>query len=71
MTDHLNDAPAQSAEKQFETLRAEMALHGHELICTPGADSPASYLASRWGMSRFLPDLDAVRAFVAQIWGRP
>lgn len=53
-------------EKDFATLRAELALRGfglHQL-------EDAGYFVSKWNLSRQLPDLRAVRALLIQIGGR-
>ena len=59
--------------KQFATLQAKFALKGHTLHQSGNGDSPgpASYLAERWGLTRYLPTLDDARRFLAQIGGRP
>lgn len=57
-------------EKEFETLRAEAAMQGHTLERSSPADGPVSYRVARWGMTRELPNDDAVRAFVRQIGGK-
>jgi hypothetical protein len=62
------DKPVFSTEaKRFATLRAKCALAGWSLIEPRPASQPAAFLATRWGMARSLPDLDAVEAFLEQI----
>ena len=56
-------------EKQFATLRAQFALHGHALHRTSPKDGAVTYYAERWGLVRYLPTLDAARRFLAQIGG--
>lgn len=58
-----------SADKPFKTLQAAFALRGHALTRSDARDGPVTYFSSRWGMSRELADLDAARAFLAQIGG--
>lgn len=55
--------------KDFKTLQAQFALLGHVLSRTDAADGSVSYFATRWGMARHLPDLDAAQRFLAQIGG--
>ncbi len=57
------------ADKAFKTLQAQFALRAHTLHRTSPADGPVSYLAERWGLSRYLPTLDDARRFLAQIGG--
>jgi hypothetical protein len=62
------DEPVFSAEtKRFATLRARCALAGWSLIEPRPAAQPAAFLATRWGMARSLPDLDAVEGFLERI----
>ncbi|MDZ4145391.1 MAG: hypothetical protein U1D29_12820 [Burkholderiales bacterium] len=56
-------------EKQFVTLRAQFAMHGHTLHRTHPADGPVAFCAERWGLVRYLPTLDDARRFLAQIGG--
>ena len=60
-----NDA----SRKEFATLAAQFALAGHGLIRSNPADGTAGFYATRWGMIKFLPTLDAARAFLTQIGG--
>lgn len=56
--------------KEFATLRAVAALAGVELYKLP----EGGYLASRWNVSRELcelPDLQAVREWLARVGSRP
>ncbi len=55
--------------KRFATLKAEFAMRGHVLreICTIAGQS--SYLAERWGLVRWLEDLDSAESFLRQIGG--
>lgn len=55
--------------KEFATLAAQFALAGHGLIRSNPADGAAGFYATRWGMIKFLPTLDAARAFLKQIGG--
>jgi hypothetical protein len=54
-------------EKQFSTLRAELARASYALWRTDAADGPVSYFASRWGLVRELPNWEAVRAFAVSV----
>ena len=68
-----NTAPADGApafdEKRFATLKAGLALLGHALHRTSPKDGPVRYFCQRWGMVRYMADLDAVAAFLDQIGG--
>lgn len=59
-----------TAEKDFATLRAQFAMHGHTLHRTSPTDGAVTYYAQRWGLVRNLPDLEAAGRFLAQIGGR-
>ena len=61
--------PADGTTKQFKTLAARFALAGHVLVESNPAHGPVSYYATRWGMAKMLPDLDAAEAFLIQIGG--
>lgn len=52
--------------KAFATLRAVAALAGVELCKLP----EGGYLASRWNLTRELPDLQAVREWLARVGAR-
>lgn len=56
-------------EKRFANLRAAFALRGHVLHRTDPADGPVSLYAERWGLVRYLHDLDDAQRFLAQIGG--
>ncbi len=51
----------------FATLRARAALAGFTLCTMTETDGLCVYLLSRWGLSRTLPDLAAVVAFLRQV----
>ena len=53
--------------KTFATLRARLALAGHELHRTAADDGPCRFYVCRWGMVRELHDLDAVAALLARM----
>ena len=55
------------ADKRFPNLRARCALAGHELHRIDMGAGQHAYLISRWNLTRQLPDLDAVAAFLAQV----
>ena len=56
-------------DMQSKALAARFALAGHVLVESNPAHCPVSYYATRWGMAKMLPDLDAVEAFLIQIGG--
>jgi hypothetical protein len=49
--------------KRFESLRALLAMKGHELHATDGG----IYIVRRWGLCRDLRDLAAVEQFAEQV----
>ena len=65
------DAQPSATEKDFSTLRAMAAMRGHQLHRSNPADGPLTYWATRWGVTRELPTIEDVRAFVRQIGGEP
>lgn len=61
-----NDMPPDAQadkRKQFESLRALLAMKGHELHATDGG----IYIVRRWGLCRDLTSLDAVENFAKQV----
>jgi hypothetical protein len=60
---------ALAADKSYRTLQAGFALAGHELVRIDPTDPRTGFYATRWGMVRHLPDLNAARAFLAKIGG--
>ncbi len=58
-----------AADKDFATLRAQFALRGHELHQAYAPDGRVSYWTTRWGLSKPLADLEAVREFLRRIGG--
>lgn len=58
-----------SANKEFATLQAKFAMLGHQLTRVRNADGTASYYAANWGLSRYLPDLEAVKSFLGRLGG--
>jgi hypothetical protein len=62
--DSASQAEAVQAErKRFESLRALLAMKGHELHATDGG----IFIVRRWGLCRDLRDLAAVEAFAKQV----
>ena len=59
--------------KRFATLQAQFALCGHTLHQSGPGDGPGpvSYLAEKWGMSRYLPTLEDADRFLVQVSGGP
>jgi hypothetical protein len=53
----------QAERKHFESLRALLAMKGHELHATDGG----IFIVRRWGLCRDLRDLAAVEAFAKQV----
>lgn len=60
----------EATEKEFTTLQARFALVGHTLTRSNPQDGAVTYYATRWGLVRELPSLDAVLTFLAQIGGK-
>jgi hypothetical protein len=65
----VDSATVRASAKEFATLQAAFALRGHELVRIDPTDARTGYYCSRWGLVRHLPDVNAVRAFLAQIGG--
>ncbi len=57
------------ADKDFSTLAAAYAGHGHKLHRHQVDDGTFTYLASRWGMTRHLPTMEDVQRLLAKISG--
>lgn len=55
--------------KQFETLRAECALAGVALVASHDEHNRTVYVVSRWALTKELPDLEAVRAWLVRVRG--
>ena len=71
---HTNDLDTPTAErddKRFKTLQAQFAMLGQTLQRTESKDGAVTYFATRWGLVRYLPTLEAASRFYAQIGGRP
>lgn len=58
-----------AASKTLAFLAARFALVGPTLTRTNPADGAGIYYATRWGISRALPDLQAAAQFLVQIGG--
>ena len=67
----LDTPTAERPEKVFQHLRAQYALQGHTLQRTESNDGAVTYFATRWGLVRYLPTLDAAQRFLMQIGGTP
>ena len=61
--------PPLDMDKQFYTLQAKFAIRGHALHQTNSIGGPVTYFAERWGLVRYLENLDDVERFLAQIGG--
>lgn len=68
-TDNLTVANSAGAGNTFANLAARFALGGHTLALSNPANGAAMYYATRWGLSRALPDLQAAAHFLAKIGG--
>lgn len=55
--------------KKFETLRAECALAGVALVASCDERGRAVYIVSRWALTKELPDLAAVDAWLQRVTG--
>ena len=66
-TDNPDFAKGRADDKTFATLRALLALAGHELRRTSADDGPRGFYVSRWGHVRELRDIDAVLGFAKQV----
>lgn len=56
-------------DKQFQTLRATLALYGHQLHRSDRADGSPVYFASRWDLVRHFDSLAQVRDFARMVGG--
>ena len=50
-------------------MRAQFALAGHTLVASTRSDGTPCLVATRWGLTRELADLDEAQAFLRQIGG--
>ena len=70
---HTNDLDTPTVErddKRFKTLQAEFAMLGQTFQRTESKDGAVTYFATRWGLVRCLPTLEAASRLYAQIGGR-
>ena len=60
-----------TTDKRFATLQAQYAMTGHTLHQSNNSEehAPASYMAVRWGLVRYLPTLEDAERFLIQIGG--
>lgn len=63
------EGDAQADRKLLSTLQAQLALRGFVLSRTEGANGPATYAVTRWGLVRELATLDDVAAFSRRVGG--
>ena len=63
-------AGVEHRNKQFATLRAELARRGYQLHAVDVAGT-TTYLIARWDRSRELRDMAEVEQFLVQIGGAP
>ena len=68
-TENPDFAKRRTADMPFATLRARLALAGHELHRTAADYGLRRYFVSRWSMVRKLRDIDAVADFAKQVGG--
>ena len=66
----LDTPTAERPDKAFQNLRAQFALQGQNLQRTESKDGAVTYFATRWGLVRYLPTLEAAQRFYAQIGGK-
>ena len=65
----LDTPTAERPDKAFQNLRAQFALQGHTLRRTESKDGAVSYFATRWGLVRYLPTMEAAQRFLVHIGG--
>lgn len=59
-----------SQTKEFATLAAQAALAGYELTRITDADGRPAFKVGRWGWSRELATLGAVRVWLGLVTGK-
>jgi hypothetical protein len=64
-----SDHPTESAQKLFATLQARAALAGVVLLASTNDNGAPVYMVSRWALTRELPDLAAVQAWLDRVTG--
>ena len=67
----MNETPCapQAKATRLDALRAQFALAGHTLVASTRSDGTPCLVATRWGLTRELADLDEAQAFLRQIGG--
>jgi len=60
---------APPVDKRFATLQARAALAGAMLSRIETDDGSMAYVLTRWALTKQLPDLDAVEAWLARLQG--
>lgn len=63
-------APVVLTDKEFATLQAQFALHGHTLHRQGSGEASGGLYVARWGLVRDLATPDDARRFLEQIGGR-
>jgi hypothetical protein len=58
-------------QKEFVTMRAQVAIRGYVLHRSEATDGPVVFFAERNGQLHYQPTVAALRAFVRQIMGKP
>ena len=64
------DVSTQTQVKRFDTIRANMALLGHQVLQVDRRPKPCTYVVTAWGHSREFKTLDQVAALL-EIFGGP
>ncbi|MEY4764318.1 MAG: hypothetical protein RI907_991 [Pseudomonadota bacterium] len=68
----MNALLEQKHGKRFDTLRAEAALSGFELLRTDPLDGQVRYIGVKWGVASEIGTcLDLVERFVRVLGGKP
>jgi alpha-beta hydrolase superfamily lysophospholipase len=69
-TNDLDMPTAQREYKTYATLAAQLAMRGYALVkADPAVCGQVPYYAMRLGLAKPLPDLDAVRNYLAALMG--
>ncbi len=66
----MSTAATTTPDKAFATLRARAALQGVVLCRTNDERGAERFLVSKWALTRELPDLAAVEAWLDRLEGR-
>ena len=69
-TDNITIPNTVNPDTVFHSLRAAYALHGHALYRAYPKDGTVTYWAERWGLVRYLSNIDTARQVLEQLGGR-